>query len=62
MQDYTIIVHPRCTNTIIELSNYTYAVDKDGKTTNEPIDEYNHLMDAFRYATEDLTKSKFSFE
>ena len=62
LQDYKFIVHPRCVNTIVELSNYTYAIDKDGKKTNDPIDEYNHLMDALRYATEDLRKSTFSFE
>lgn len=61
LQDYKFIVHPRCVNTIVELSNYTYAVDKDGKKLNEPIDEYNHLMDALRYATEDLQKARFSF-
>lgn len=62
LQDYKIIVHPRCPNTIVELSNYTWALDKDGKVTNNPIDEYNHLMDALRYATEDLRRSTFSFD
>ena len=60
LQDYEIIVHPRCTNTIIELSNYAWDV-KDGITLSKPIDSYNHLMDALRYATEDLGVSKFSW-
>lgn len=62
LQDYKIIVHPKCFNTIIELSNYVWDVDKDtGKQINEPIDEYNHLMDAMRYACEKLGQANFSF-
>lgn len=62
LQDYKIIVHPKCSNTIIELSNYVWDVDKDtGKQINEPIDEYNHLMDALRYACEKLGQANFSF-
>ena len=62
LQDYRIIVHPRCVNTIVELSNYTWALSREtGKPTNDPIDEYNHLMDAMRYATVDLGTSNFSW-
>lgn len=62
LQDYKIFVHPRCVNTIVELSNYIWAPDKDtGKPTNNPMDEYNHLMDALRYATEELNISNFSW-
>jgi len=56
LQQYTIIVHPNCENTIIELSNYTWATGRDGSTLNKPIDEFNHLIDAGRYATERLDK------
>ena len=62
LQDYQIIVHPKCVNHIVELSNYTWAIDKEtGKPSTDPIDEYNHLMDALRYATEDLTSNNFSW-
>lgn len=62
LQDYEIIVHPRCPNTIVELSNYIWATDRDtGKPSIEPQDEYNHLMDAMRYATEELNISTFSW-
>ena len=62
LQDYRIYVHPSCVNTIVELSNYCWAPDKDtGQLTTEPIDEYNHLMDALRYATDDLNRNTFSF-
>ena len=59
LQDYQIIVHPRCANTLIELSNYVWAEDKKtGEPTDKPIDEYNHLMDAMRYATETLGRRR----
>jgi phage terminase large subunit len=32
-----------------ELNSYKWAVDKDGKSTNEPVDYNNHLIDALRY-------------
>ena len=49
-------------NTQIELNNYVGDKDKEtGKTLNEPIDEYNHIMDAMRYATEGLNGRTFSF-
>ncbi len=62
LQDYKIYVHPSCVNTIVELSNYVWATDKStGKVTTNPIDEYNHLMDALRYATEELNSTNFSW-
>ena len=62
LQDYKIYVHPRCTNTIVEFSNYVWQPDRDtGKPSNEPMDEYNHLMDALRYATFELGRSNFSW-
>ena len=55
IQDYKIIVHPKCENTLLELSNYCWAT-KDGVAINKPIDAYNHLMDALRYAMEQIKK------
>ena len=54
IQDYRIIVHTKCVNTVVELSNYAWDT-KDGKSINKPIDEFNHLMDALRYAVEIIT-------
>ena len=64
IQDFHIIVHPKCVNFITEISNYTWDVDsKTGKKLNKPIDDFNHLMDAMRYALEDFSKGDaFSFE
>jgi phage terminase large subunit len=50
---YDIIVHPRCTHTIDELTLYSYKIDP---LTQEvlPIleDKHNHVIDALRYACE----------
>jgi phage terminase large subunit len=63
IQDYQIIVHPKCVNFLTEISNYTWAEDKFGNKINVPIDDFNHLMDAMRYALEDvLVGPTFSFE
>ena len=53
IQDFKIYVHPRCENTIVELSNYVWDT-KEGNVINKPIDDYNHLMDALRYSLEDV--------
>lgn len=52
IQDLEIIIHPRCVNFLTEISNYTWDKDKFGTKLNEPIDDFNHLMDAMRYALE----------
>ena len=63
-QDFQIIVHPRCVNFITEIGNYAWDKDtKSGKTLNKPIDDFNHLMDAMRYAGEEYIKGEtFSFD
>lgn len=53
IQDYKIYIHPRCVNFLTEIGNYTWAVDnKTGRKINQPIDDFNHLMDAMRYGME----------
>ena len=49
MLQYTLHITKRSTNVIKEQKNYTYRQDKEGKWLNEPIDAYNHAMDAVRY-------------
>lgn len=63
IQGLKIIIHPRCVNFITEISNYTWQEDKFGKKLNKPIDSFNHLMDAMRYALEsDMSGDGFSFD
>ena len=58
LQQYKIYVLSTCKDVIEELKNYTWIKDK---TTNEyinkPIDKYNHLLDALRYAVTSYNKS-----
>ena len=49
MLQYKLHITKRSTNIIKEQKNYTYRQDKEGKWLNEPIDAYNHAMDAVRY-------------
>ena len=37
-------------NAIKEMRNYQWEQDKDGKFTDKPVDDWNHLMDARRYS------------
>ena len=46
LQDYDIVVTPGSTNLIKELNNYSWLEKK----SNTPIDNWNHLIDAVRYA------------
>lgn len=57
-----IVVHPRCKQTINELTNYKYKVDKNtGIILPEIIDKYSHLIDALRYSlAEYISKPKTS--
>lgn len=58
IQDLKIVIHPRCNNFLTEISNYQWDKDKFGKALNRPIDDFNHLLDAMRYALEDDIQSK----
>lgn len=62
IQDYRIIIHPSCVNFLTEITNYTWDQDKFGKKLNKPVDDFNHLMDAMRYALEELKGDLFSFD
>lgn len=57
IQAYTIIVLPRCINIKAEFENYCYKKDKaTGQYINEPIDSWNHGMDALRYGIQSIKK------
>jgi phage terminase, large subunit, PBSX family len=63
IQDYKIIIHPRCVNFITEISNYMWDKDKFDNPINKPVGDFNHLMDAMRYALESYSKGPtFSFD
>jgi len=47
---YPIFIHTKSKNLIDEFGSYTWAKDKNGNSTNKPIDKFNHGIDAGRYA------------
>jgi len=55
LQNSEIIVHPRCENVIMELSNFSYIKDrKTGRFTDDTTHEFSHSLDALGYAYSDL--------
>lgn len=56
IQNFRLIVHPRCVNTLRELSLYAWAKDRFDQYTGKPEDDNNHLMDAMRYALADVLR------
>ena len=49
MLQFPIIVTSQSVNLKKELRKYTWAVDKNGKALQHPIDMWNHAIDAARY-------------
>lgn len=46
---YPIKIYHESKHLIEEFNSYIWETDKDGKTTNKPIDDWNHGIDAGRY-------------
>lgn len=62
IQNFEIVIHPRCTNFIREISSYCWDKDKFGKSINKPVDDENHLLDGLRYAAEPyITKNRWLY-
>ena len=59
LQNYKIIVHPACEKIITEFENYSWKKDKQsGEYINQPIDEFNHFIDALRYSLQCVKTNK----
>lgn len=59
LQNYDIIVHPRCKNVISELKLYKYKTDPlTDKVLPVLEDKNNHCIDALRYACESARRAK----
>ena len=58
LKSFDVVVHPRCTHTIDELSLYSYKVDKmTGQVLPQLEDKQNHVIDALRYACEGVRRA-----
>jgi phage terminase large subunit len=59
LKSFDIVVHPRCTHTIQELTNYSYKVDElTGLVLPVLADKDNHVIDALRYACEGVRRTQ----
>lgn len=54
LQQFRIVIHKDCQNFKNEVQSYHWQEDKYGNALRRPVDKDNHLIDALRYATEDL--------
>lgn len=59
LSEYEIVVNAHLVEFMTEFNNYSWALDKNGKATNKPVDDFNHFMDSLRYAVERLRKSSY---
>lgn len=51
VQQYELIIHPSCVKVKEELENYSWTKDKKtNEYINEPVDKWNHYLDALRYS------------
>jgi phage terminase large subunit len=59
LKSFDIIVHPRCTHLIDELTLYSYKTDPlTGEVLPILEDKHNHVIDALRYACEGARRAK----
>lgn len=50
------------TNLWSEINNYIYAQDKYKNYTDEPIDDFNHLLDSWRYVISDQQRGDYGIQ
>ena len=60
LKSFDIVVHPRCTHTIDELTLYSFKVDPMDESKILPLlaDKDNHVIDALRYALEGARRAR----
>jgi phage terminase large subunit len=58
LKQFKLHLTPRSVNLENEFRKYKWAEDRNGKSLNVPIDEYNHAIDASRYLASYALKAK----
>lgn len=59
LQNFDIVVHPRCKNVIDELIYYSYKIDPQTEEVLPVLaDKKNHTIDSLRYAVEELRRGR----
>ena len=63
IQNYQIVVHPKCVNLRKEIENYCWKKDSSGRLKDDPEHDFSHGMDAMRYGVaKALCPAAFSFD
>ena len=63
IQNYQIVVHPKCVEFRKEIENYCWKKDSSGRLKDEPEHDFSHGMDAMRYGvSKALRPAVFSFD
>jgi len=63
LQNFNVVIHPRCTHTIDEFQSYSYKVDKKTQIVTPILeDKKNHVIDSCRYAVERLRADYFDYK
>lgn len=57
LSEFEIIVNAHLVEFMTEFNNYSWALDRNGKATNKPVDEFNHFIDSLRYSLESHMKN-----
>ena len=60
--EFEIIVNAHLVEFMTEFGNYSWALDKEGKQTNKPVDDFNHFIDSLRYSVEELRDGAYSLK
>ncbi len=57
LSEFEIIVNAHLVEFMTEFNNYSWALDRNGKATNKPVDDFNHFIDSLRYSLESVMKN-----
>lgn len=60
IKQYPVYIHAKSKNLIEEFSSYTWKKDRAGDPMNVPVDDWNHGIDAGRYALQSKLQPKAS--
>jgi phage terminase large subunit len=61
IKDYKVLITQSSQNILNEFNNYTYQLDSNKEPTGETVDDWNHGIDAIRYALESHNTPKKFF-
>lgn len=57
LSEFEIIVNAHLVEFMTEFANYSWELDREGKPTNKPCDDFNHFIDSLRYSVEKFSRN-----